>query len=491
MSKDRNSQSAVRTFNFVDLFSGVGGITLGFRDGTLFPQVAFVPKLMIDIDPTAEHVVRRNMPDVPFMLADIHRVSGPEILKRVALAKGERIDVVVGGPPCQGLSGLGKRALADRRNAHILDFLRIVRELRPSVAIMENVPQAITSHGGAVINEVCESLANEGYSCCADILYASDYGVPQLRKRAFVLAYHCDLGIAPEFPKRSHERISVASELLVTERRERFEADKLPFVSVEDAIGDLPGLAAGEGDEVAFYSVSTKSEYQTWAREGAVAVFNHKARTHSKEFLRKISVIAEGGRNMDLPKKERFSDNYYSQAYARLHRNGIAQTITTHFGNPGSGRFTHFRDLRSITVREAARFQSFPDSFVFHGELVAQMRHVGNAVPPLLARALRDQVGRDLLSSSRAVAAPARAVAVQIEIPDVRSRTMRAVGSKNTSSELKLRSALSAAGVRGYRLHSKSVPGSPDVVFGAYKLAIFVDGCFWHGCSQCYRAEVK
>src|SRR5207244_5637380 len=99
-------------------------------------------------------------------------------------------------------------------------------------------------------------------------------------------------------------------------------------------------------------------------------------------FLEKIAVIEEGGRNQDLPDEERFSDNYYSQAYARLHRNGIAQTVTTYFGNPGSGRFMHHSDLRSITVREAARFQSVKDSFVFHGLDSTQMRHVCNAVPP-------------------------------------------------------------------------------------------------------------
>src|SRR5262249_32248805 len=154
----------------------------------------------------------------------------------------------------------------------------------------------------------------------------------------------------------------------------------------------------GEGEEVMFYSAPPKTEYQRWARQGSVAVFNHRSRTHSSKFLDKIGVIREGGRNLELPDGQRFSDTYYSQAYARLHRYGIAQTVTTCFGNPGSGRFMHYRELRSITVREAARFQSFRDTFVFAGHQHVQMRHVGNAVPPIMARAVRDQIARDLLA---------------------------------------------------------------------------------------------
>ena len=191
-----------------------------------------------------------------------------------------------------------------------------------------------------------------------------------------------------------------------------------------------------------------------------------------------------------MPTGARFSDNYFSQAYARLNRDGIANTITTHFSNPGSGRFIHYQDVRSITVREAARLQSFPDTFIFSGELGAQMRHVGNAVPPLMARAIRDQIGRDLLlaRSNR----PAERLSDHKPDPPVvvskeRSRIMRAVPSRNTSAEIALRKALWAAGLRGFRTQARAVPGNPDIVFARQKVAIFVDGCFWHGCPKCYR----
>src|SRR5690606_17085739 len=125
-----------------------------------------------------------------------------------------------------------------------------------------------------------------------------------------------------------------AADLLELSQKARFEEHLLPYVSVDEAIGDLPPLAAGEGSDVTTYGIAPSSDYQKWAREGSIAVFNHRARAHSKDYLDKVSIIREGGRNQDLPADVRFSDTYFSQAYARLSRHGIAQTITTHFGNP-------------------------------------------------------------------------------------------------------------------------------------------------------------
>lgn len=480
-------RAATQKFNLVDLFAGVGGLTLGFLDDSVEAGCQFVPRLLVDADSEAREVVVRNLPHVPYLVKDVHELSGTEVRQRAGLGPEEAVHVLVGGPPCQGFSWLGKRLLDDKRNVHLLDFLRLVRELRPLVALMENVPLIITSHDGVVIRELCDGLAAFGYASCADILLASDYGVPQFRKRAFVLAYRSDVALPPQFPRRTYERVPMAA-LSMDDSRPRFDPERFPYVSVEEAIGDLPSISAGEGGEVMFYSGAPKSEYQHWAREGSVAIFNHRSRAHSKEFLEKIKIIAEGGRNKELPADERFSDNYYSQAYARLHRNGIAQTVTTYFGNPGSGRFIHYRDLRSITVREAARFQSFKDSFVFDGLHSTQMRHVGNAVPPLLARALRDHIARDLLAAGVDRPRPAgRPRKLRVETPEERSRIMRAVPGKNTSAERALRVALSAAGLRGYRLHNHAVPGTPDVIFGLERIAVFVDGCFWHGCPECYR----
>jgi DNA (cytosine-5)-methyltransferase 1 len=478
------------SYNLIDLFAGVGGLTFGFCEQWPQRKANFVPRLMVDNEPEARNVAVQNFPRTPYSVEDVHRLSGSTLRERANMRPDEPVHVLVGGPPCQGFSLLGRRALEDERNALLVDFIRMVEELRPLVAVLENVPSIISSHDGEVIREVCDSLAALGYMCCADILLASHYGVPQLRKRAITLAYRSDLGIPPQFPLRTHERISTAAALIQNGlNKARFEPDKLPYISVEDAIGDLEGLAAGEGAEASSYPRPPRSEYQQWSRVGSIALFNHRSRAHSEAFLKKIALIEEGGRNFELPPEDRFSDNYYSQAYARLHRHGIAQTVTTSFSNPGSGRFMHYSDLRSITVREAARLQSFPDRFIFDGHHSTQMRHVGNAVPPLLARAIRDQIERDFLeagvdqrrSPRRPKKKPSR------ESPEQRSRVMRAVPNQNTSAEIALRKALSASGLRGYRLHAKGLPGTPDIVFRRPMVAVFVDGCFWHGCPKCHR----
>lgn len=476
----------------IDLFSGVGGFTLGFSDDSDAPEFKFRPRLMVDNDRAARDVATRNMPHVPFLDKDVSVLSADEVRKAAGLTAREEVHLLVGGPPCQGFSWLGARALDDTRNALVLEFLRFVKELKPLVALMENVPLIFTSHDGAIIQEIVESLSGMGYTSVADVLLASDYGVPQLRKRAMVVAYRADLSIVPRLPDRTHERFGYASDLMGDGPKVRFEPDRKPYISVEEAIGDLPSLEAGKGEDVTFYSSAPAGVYQEWARRGSIALFNHRSRSHKKEYLEKIGLIAEGGRNQELPEDQRFSDNYYSQAYARLHRNGIAQTITTYFANPGSGRFIHYRDLRSITVREAARLQSFPDRFIFDGTLTTQMRHVGNAVPPLMARALRNSIGEDLIAAGahlevRPVGRPKRPP--PREDPRTRSRIMSAVPSKDSTAEILLRKALTALGIRGYRLHRRDLPGVPDVVFTRAKLAVFVDGCFWHGCPRCQRVS--
>ncbi len=160
--------------------------------------------------------------------------------------------------------------------------------------------------------------------------------------------------------------------------------------------------------------VSELSDYQRARRSGATLLFNHRARSHSPAMLKKMAMIQEGGRNQELPDDQRLRADpereYFSQAYGRLHRHGIAQTITTFFHNPGSGRFTHYRDLRALTVREAARFQSFDDDYIFIGKAEQQMRHVGNAVPVLLSTALA-QMCSEILVSDGTKAALADAVA--------------------------------------------------------------------------------
>ena len=344
----------------------------------------------MDCDPTANSTFKRNHPAIPYWTADIGKLCSTDILGQIKMKTGE-LDFVIGGPPCQGFSPNGKRWLEDNRNRLLSQFIEIAHELRPKCVILENVPTALSSFEKIFNSEVQEAF--EGYCVRSAVLNASAFGVPQIRRRAFVVAIRNDLGVADfGFPKGEFDTIDIGHDAHTEAKAEH------RFVSVEDAIGDLPILEAGEKSDGDQYPHAARTAYQTDRRKGSLALFNHTARAHSKSFLEKISPIKPGEGNAQLPDGERFSDNYFSQAYARLHPQGIGFTITANFRNPGSGRFTHYRDNRSISIREAARLQSFDDRFIFHGFETDQERHVGNAVPPLLAEALARHFGAIIAS---------------------------------------------------------------------------------------------
>jgi len=294
-----------------------------------------------------------------------------------------------------------RRMLDDPRNALYARFLEFIRALQPRFVLIENVPNLLDYDGGRYLDETERFFEQAGYRATADVLSANEYGLPQLRKRAFIAAMRKDVFQGElRFPVGRFPKLQTAREVNAAIRGEEDAFFSPPFISVEDAIGDLPALEAGQ--EAIAYTLEPFTDYQSARRRNARLLANHFARAHDAEFIeKKLKKIPEGGSNQDLDGRRRFDRGrkikYLSQAYGRLHRHGIAQTITAHFSNPGSGRFIHYRDDRSITVREAARLQGFDDTFVFTGKFEEQQKQVGNAVPPLLARALAEHFGAILL----------------------------------------------------------------------------------------------
>lgn len=369
----------------IDLFAGVGGFALGFEAAGLFES-----RLLADSDRSAVSTFKRNRPTIPYWPTDLSTVTSQDLLHLVRLRAGD-LDVLTAGPPCQGLSKIGTRQLDDPRNALLKHTAELIDGIRPKLAIIENVPALFWDGQSTLFDELALLLERSGYYLVPRVLDAWRYGVPQLRRRLFILALREDVPLRDEpFPLGSDPGPFTAKQLI--RFAEAGEPKCPPGLSVEEAIGDLPSVPAGGGDEVSVYDSSPAFDFQHARRGKARLLFNHRARAHSSTMLAKIRMIEEGGRNFELPDGERLRKDdqreYFSQAYARLHRHGIAQTITTYFHNPGSGRFIHYRDLRSITVREAARFQSFDDDFMLLGKAEQQMRHIGNAVPVLLAKAL-------------------------------------------------------------------------------------------------------
>lgn len=392
------------SFTTIDLFAGVGGLTVGLSKARYKSIPIFDVRLLVDNDKDAARTFLMNDNSRKYLVRDITTVTAAELLKAAGLKKGQ-LDVLVGGPPCQGFSAAGKRVLDDPKNALVKQFLELAIELQPKLILMENVPQVRNWNEGQFWEEMDELLKSWNYDSDCQVLSAVDFGVPQLRRRAILAAFHGDeeLLASLQFPKPKGNPIHKAKQTIPEEEEAAsLAASASGYITVEEAIGDLPELDSGKTESS--YSREPYTQYQKARRGHCKYLFNHAARGHSQAFLeKKVKKIEPGKSNQSLPSRQRFErendkQDYFSQAYGRLHPKQVAQTITTHFMNPGSGRFTHYRDHRSITVREAARLQSFDDSFVFHGDMIDQQRQVGNAVPPLMARGIGEHFGGKLMA---------------------------------------------------------------------------------------------
>ena len=376
--------------NVVDLFTGCGALSAGFM-GARNADYRIV--CANEIDQAAADSFKINHPDATMIVQDARGVDASEIESATSLPTGE-IDVVIGGPPCQGFSTAGKRWKDDPRNDLVMEFARLACEIRPRVAVMENVPQFLRDAGGIYWKAFRDYMRQHGYHTEAGILTASDYGVPQARRRAFCISIELDLledGVT--FPAPTHQRIL---DVVRLQRGDRGgltpdDADLKKFVSIGNAIGDLPSLGPEENARTT-YRPGGPTAYQKERRKKRSVLTEHEYWNHGMSLLSYIGKIPEGSRMIDYYGRQEWKGSGFRQAYARLHRNGVGHTITTSFHNPGSGRFTHYRDNRAISIREAARLQGFDDDYVFVGTKAQKKTQVGNAVPPLLARSVAEHV---------------------------------------------------------------------------------------------------
>ncbi|MBE5950703.1 MAG: DNA cytosine methyltransferase [Lachnospiraceae bacterium] len=345
----------------IDLFAGVGGLSLGFE------KHGFDVVLANEYDASIAAAYQLNHKNTKMIVGDITSLNLEEVFGKY---KG-KIDVVIGGPPCQGFSQKGQRkTIHDERNFLFKYYVAVVELVEPRYFVMENVPNLLSAEGGFFRNEIVELFNSMGYSLNMGVLNAADYGVPQNRRRAVIIGKKD--GNAPELPT---------------------PIDKT--VTVWDAISDLAYLKSGEGKEEQEYKNEPQSDYQKKLRHESSILHNHVVTKHSKLALERLALIPPNAGKEVLP-KEHLTKSIYSGTWTRMRKEEISVTITTRFDTPSSGKFTHpFLD-RAITVREAARIQSFPDNFVFVGNKGSQMKQVGNAVPPLLAGAIAEVIMKDI-----------------------------------------------------------------------------------------------
>lgn len=338
----------------IDLFCGCGGLSLGFE------MAGYDILLGVDSWKDALKTFEHTHHNSKALLADLFKEQPEDIKNKTGINK---VDVIIGGPPCQGFSIAGKRIVDDERNQLYKSFVSFVEFFQPKVFLMENVPNIVSMGKGIVKDSIIEDFEKLGYNVVYKILLASDYGVPQNRKRAFFVG---------------------------TKNNETFEFPE-PFnkasVTTGDAISDLPENTIVSGSK---YAVEAKSDYQKLIRENSTGVYNHEITNHSEQTVSIISLVPDGGNFKNLPKELQQTRNV-NIAWTRLNSGKPSFTIDT-----GHRHHFHYEYNRVPTVRESARIQSFPDSFIFLGSKTSQYKQVGNAVPPLLAKEIAVQIKKFL-----------------------------------------------------------------------------------------------
>lgn len=389
----------------IDLFCGAGGLTEGFR------RAGFHCLYGNDANEDALRTFQLNHPEA---LADSRRIEQAdprEVRTRLNMKKGQ-LSAITGGPPCQGFSiNAPERFLDDPRNALFKHYIRFLDEFEPQALLFENVPGILSLADGHVFERVVHEFTKRGYHLNARILLAAHYGVPQERWRLIILGTR--FGPAPSIPEPTHfadARANFRGGRTMTTKLLPLDRERLKLaVTVGEAISDLPRLEMGQGGEIVRYDRAARSEYARLMRNGGTETYNHYAAVLAEQNVQRLKHIPPGGSWRNIPhhllpkgmKRARLSD--HTKRYGRLKADGLAATIMTKCDPHWGPVFLPDQD-RALTVREAARLQSFPDGYRFLGPRVSQYEQVGNAVPVLMAKATAASIAERLVEAEAGAA---------------------------------------------------------------------------------------
>lgn len=397
----RRLDTAAEPLTFIDLFSGCGGFSLGLQWSGLRCLAA------IDFNESAIETFKRNHPEVPAALVkDLTKFAPKELDKALGSTP---VDVIVGGPPCQGFSkarqvggsNSGERLVYDPRRELYREFLKYVAYYQPSVFVMENVPGMRTAAGGAFFTAVQVDSRELGYRVIPYEALAWRFGVPQKRIRQLIIGTRRELPLfIPErYIRETHVDLG-----------DPVPKGKQHAVTLGEAIGDLPEILAGDERHIRRYDSDLRREhvkrygrrytYDVLQAHRAKDLLGHSARPHSERDMRDFLRLREGetsraaiarGVEMEFP----YDREHFKDRYTRQHRNQLCSTIVAHLKKDGL-MFIHPTQTRSLTPREAARVQSFPDTFEFPQERTRSYAEIGNAVPPLIGKAVGLAIGEYL-----------------------------------------------------------------------------------------------
>ncbi len=351
----------------IDLFSGCGGSALGFK------QAGFEIKVALDIDKAASNTFRKNFPETCVLTEDVTTVSGKALLESAGLNNGDDL-ILLGCPPCQGFSTARRNSqrLTDPRNQLINEFVRLVKEIRPSYFVMENVPGLAKRIGSTLFSNAIKEFSVAGYEIIYDIFDTADFGIPQRRKRLVLMGTR-EKNVRLSFPKKTHEDPLRNSGALPR------------WVTVRDTIANLVHISAGE-----------KSERDPM----------HSSANLSETNLKRMKSTPPdgGGRefwNEELVLECHKDKNGFKDVYGRMKWDSPSPTITGGCTMISKGRFGHPEQNRAISLREAARLQTFPDSFIFEGNFGQIADQIGNAVPVLLTKRIGDALMESITEATK------------------------------------------------------------------------------------------
>lgn len=348
-------------YNILDLFAGVGGLSYGFSK---IPEFNIIAANEIDKDISIAYSM--NNPEVKMLNCDINDLTEKLLCDVLA---GESVDIIVGGPPCQSYSTLGKRQMDERANL-FLQYKRILKLLRPKAFVFENVVGILSMDKGRLFQQIKTEFQELGYILKYEILNAVNYGVPQQRERVIMVGFKNQNQFI--YPEPTHGE------------------NLLPLVTLKDALGDLPTIKSGQSKN--YYTTSAYNDFLKFVRANSGDLLSeHSAPKNGKHLIKIMETLKDGQSKNDLPEEIRPKSGY-ANTYAKLWWEKPSTTITRNFSCPSSSRCIHPRDSRAMSIREGARLQSFPDDYKFFGSDSTKRLEIGNAVPPLLSIAIAKQM---------------------------------------------------------------------------------------------------
>lgn len=353
----------MKKYNVIDLFAGIGGLSYGFSKNKKFEII-----MANEIEKDIAYGYQLNHPNVKVLNKDIKNIEESELLE---ILSGRKIDIVVGGPPCQSYSTLGKRELDDRSQL-FKEYCRLLRILDPKIFIFENVKGLISMSGGNLLKEIILEFKKLDYDVKYEILNAMDYGVPQSRERIIIVGVKGKNNY--KYPKKTHGE------------------NLKPYVTLKNAIGDLDRIKSGQTSNK--YIGEIDNEFLKFVRD-TENLTEHIVPKNNENMIKIMETLKEGQDKNDLPESIRPKSGY-GNTYAKLWWNKPSTTITRNFSTPSSSRCIHPIDSRPLSTREGARLQSFPDSYIFYGNSSLKKLEIGNAVPPLLSLKLVEEIEKIL-----------------------------------------------------------------------------------------------